>query len=284
MLKVSKLLTSDYRGWKSWIFGEYWLHESGEAEFADGDTGDRGHEQIAVENIFNHFSTQLENAFIKYFQKVKEKYPEEYPGAIEGYSNFFRGTDPDDFTLDNAEMSDLYYNYHIPVTVGEEAFPPGQWDEFNKDIRLFYSKYFKAAHVINNNFSVWQLTPRMINAMQDFVLEKADENGLDAENPLPGSICVDEISTNRYAELDTTEFLMAKHANQIFQVVGKTAAIRKTPAQKQALDAYNRAVANQDRYMGSVFVTPQGSKEHDLAVEKAYQACIALGMTYEHGL
>ena len=37
---------------------------------------------------------------------------------------------------------------------------------------------------------------------------------------------------------------------------------RKTPEQVKALKAYNFAVAQEDRYMGSVFVTPIGQREH----------------------
>ena len=63
-----------------------------------------------------------------------------------------------------------------------------------------------------------------------------------------------------------------------------TTKTRKTPAQNKALKAYNRAVANEDRYLGSVFVTAQGQREVESKTKAAYDACKALGMTYEHGL
>jgi hypothetical protein len=57
-----------------------------------------------------------------------------------------------------------------------------------------------------------------------------------------------------------------------------------TAAQKGALKAYNFALAQEDRYLGSVFVTPAGQREKEAQTQAAYAACKALGMTHEHGL
>ena len=59
---------------------------------------------------------------------------------------------------------------------------------------------------------------------------------------------------------------------------------RKTPAQAAALRAYEYALRQEDRYLGSVFVTPAGQREVEAKTRAAYEACKALGMTYEHGL
>ena len=53
---------------------------------------------------------------------------------------------------------------------------------------------------------------------------------------------------------------------------------RKTPAQKKAYDYYRFVSALEDRYLGSVFVTPAGQAKHEAAVKNAYEACKALGM------
>ena len=60
--------------------------------------------------------------------------------------------------------------------------------------------------------------------------------------------------------------------------------IRKTPAQKKALDAYNFALRQEDRYLGSVFVTVQGQRDIEAKTKVAYDACKRLWMTHEHGL
>jgi len=57
-----------------------------------------------------------------------------------------------------------------------------------------------------------------------------------------------------------------------------------TTAQRKALKAYNYAVSQEDRYLGSVFVTPIGQRDKEADTKKAYDACLALGMTHEHGL
>lgn len=62
------------------------------------------------------------------------------------------------------------------------------------------------------------------------------------------------------------------------------AKIKLTPAQKKALAAYNFALQQEDRYMGSVFVTKDGQAAQEAKTKAAYDACKTLGMTHEHGL
>jgi hypothetical protein len=59
---------------------------------------------------------------------------------------------------------------------------------------------------------------------------------------------------------------------------------RLTPVQRAALKVYNFALAQEDRYLGSVFVTTAGQREREAKTKVAYEACKSLGMTYEHGL
>ena len=60
--------------------------------------------------------------------------------------------------------------------------------------------------------------------------------------------------------------------------------VKLTPAQKKALAAYEFALKQEDRYVGSVFVTPTGQRAQEAKTKTAYDACKALGMTHEHGL
>lgn len=59
---------------------------------------------------------------------------------------------------------------------------------------------------------------------------------------------------------------------------------RKTPAQKKAFDAYQFALRQEDRYLGSVFVNAHGQRQVEARTAAAYDECKRLGMTYEHGL
>jgi hypothetical protein len=60
--------------------------------------------------------------------------------------------------------------------------------------------------------------------------------------------------------------------------------VKLTPEQKKALAAYNFALQQEDRYLGSVFVNPSGQREKEAKTKAAYDRCKALGMTHEHGL
>jgi hypothetical protein len=59
---------------------------------------------------------------------------------------------------------------------------------------------------------------------------------------------------------------------------------RMTPVQKKALAAYRFAVAQEDRYLGSVFVTPSGQRRVEGLTKAAYDECTRLGLGAEHGL
>jgi hypothetical protein len=66
--------------------------------------------------------------------------------------------------------------------------------------------------------------------------------------------------------------------------VSEAAKLKLTKEQRIALKAYEFALAQEDRYLGSVFVTPQGQRDKEAATRAAYERCKALGMTHEHGL
>jgi hypothetical protein len=63
-----------------------------------------------------------------------------------------------------------------------------------------------------------------------------------------------------------------------------TAKIKLTKEQKTALNTYNECLRQEDRYLGSVFVTPGGTANVEAKTKLAYERCKALGMTHEHGL
>ena len=60
--------------------------------------------------------------------------------------------------------------------------------------------------------------------------------------------------------------------------------VRKTPVQKKAFEAYQFAERQEDRYLGSVFVTPIGQRQYEEKTRAAYEECKRLGMGIEHGL
>jgi hypothetical protein len=60
--------------------------------------------------------------------------------------------------------------------------------------------------------------------------------------------------------------------------------VKLTRDQKAALAAYEYALRQEDRYLGSVFVNPHGQRTIEAKTKAAYDRCLSLGMTYEHGL
>lgn len=60
--------------------------------------------------------------------------------------------------------------------------------------------------------------------------------------------------------------------------------VKLTKDQKAALAAYEYALKQEDRYLGSVFVNPLGQRAIEAKTKAAYDRCLSLGMTWEHGL
>lgn len=60
--------------------------------------------------------------------------------------------------------------------------------------------------------------------------------------------------------------------------------VKLTKDQKKALAEYEHRLSEEDRYLGSVFVTQQGQREIEAKTKVAYDRCKSLGMTHEHGL
>lgn len=85
-------------------------------------------------------------------------------------------------------------------------------------------------------------------------------------------------------------FIRRKPGNPMYSYTRAAAQIapikqvRKTPEQTKALKAYNFALQQEDRYLGSVFATPSGQKRYEALTEEAYQRCKSLGMGPDHGL
>lgn len=55
-----------------------------------------------------------------------------------------------------------------------------------------------------------------------------------------------------------------------------------TKKQREALNKYKYAEQQEDRYLGSVFVTPGGRREYSNRVKLAYDECKKLGLNHEN--
>jgi hypothetical protein len=57
-----------------------------------------------------------------------------------------------------------------------------------------------------------------------------------------------------------------------------------TAEQKRALQAYDFALREEDRFMGSVFVNAFSQRQQEAKTREAYERCKDLGMVYEYVL
>ena len=62
------------------------------------------------------------------------------------------------------------------------------------------------------------------------------------------------------------------------------AKIKLTSDQKRALERYNFCLREEDRLGGSVFANEINTRRQEAKTKEAYESCLRLGMTYEHGL
>ena len=62
------------------------------------------------------------------------------------------------------------------------------------------------------------------------------------------------------------------------------AKLHLTRDQKRALERYEFCLREEDRYFGSVFVNAVGTRKQEAKTKAAYDECVRLGMTWEHGL
>jgi hypothetical protein len=60
--------------------------------------------------------------------------------------------------------------------------------------------------------------------------------------------------------------------------------VRLTPDQKKAKEAYEFALRQEDRYLGSVFANAHGQKQYEAKTKAAYERCVRLGMGTKHGM
>ena len=67
----------------------------------------------------------------------------------------------------------------------------------------------------------------------------------------------------------------------------RTPTTRRTKGEatsREALKAYEFRLREEDRYLGSVFANSLGQRKVEAKTRAAYDRCVALGMTHEHGL
>ena len=91
-----------------------------------------------------------------------------------------------------------------------------------------------------------------------------------------------KIGLDKVISASYTQNMLIEANNERIQIMVKQ--VRLTKAQREALKAYRFVERQEDRYLGSVFVTPVGQREYEQRKQAAYEVCTRLGISAEHGL
>lgn len=186
--------------WSDYVRGEWWIDRHGQAEFADIDVGESGHEQLAI-------NAMLDKEIL-----------------IEGLlkSKVVNSDRADELLEKENDVSAIYFSdLKIPDKVGEasvvdadsKASKTEVWKEIKKDVRVAYCKHYGAILGINREFAAWQWRAKEIKAIQDFVFEQAQGEEID---PGGDEISIEELKTDRYVKMSFDDFVVAKNPRDLW--------------------------------------------------------------------
>jgi len=192
--------------WGDYVRGEWWITLDGDDMFADGDIGPAGHEQIAIDSMLD--KDQLINAIVR---GVLDCEPEDIAEAIT--------TEVEDLRWDDEiGSSNVFAQYGCYVTdsSAEKLMRGGLkgWRLLQQDARAAFSRYWGAIHVINFEFSVWQLTPKSLTSMQNWLESKLEGDEVHPRDDT--ELCITEWESKRYNCLEINEFLTARHPRDVW--------------------------------------------------------------------
>lgn len=132
--------------------GEWWIDESGDATYADGDVGDVSHESMAWEWILESFGIDTDRLYDD-LEKVLT------PG-------------------DELDEGDEVYDYLVEV----QKVDPGDLDEISglRDAREYMINNIGWIRVKDNNFDMYAFTDSTLENMRDFI---GNEMGYEEGDP-----------------------------------------------------------------------------------------------------
>ena len=192
--KVMKKLASS---WQDFIRGEYWITDDG-SEYADSNVSDKSHEYIAVEQMVN--GDDLLEALQEY-------------NAKQDPDDRFDLKEYEDWGEEYSLGASLYFGLNIPNGVGEKVVGKDKWKDLKKDPRLAYAKYYGAVHAIDNNFSAYKLTDKIIRNIQSHI-----EDQLVDDKNIKGDVVLEEYSTGKDATIPVNDFLNIKHVSELWRL------------------------------------------------------------------
>jgi hypothetical protein len=156
--------------WGNFIRGEYWIDQYGEAQYADLDVGEKGHEAIALDLMLD--KEALVDGLIEYYespQALEDGWQqEEIPEKVSELA-WLRDSDDVDPSHVYAQEQNV-----ISDEVGAAATDGGKrvWDVLKNDARLAYAQHTGAIAVVDRNFYAWRVTKDTIENILYFLQEQ----------------------------------------------------------------------------------------------------------------
>lgn len=222
-MKFSKALFKLLR--KS-IRGEWWIDDSGQAQYADGDIGDQNHEMIAFssglqmdeETIvdFGSYGVEVNANGIDFAGVGKialvQKY--RYPGDINAIDEwesdlnseiiiFIKENVDSNITNDISDfLYELGYNYLIEQGANKQFLDwyRSKGNYTNRDFREYAMLYMNWIRVQGDHFQFNELDERTLKNIGNFVYEQVEEGG---ENPEESedTLYLEQLSDKSYWEI-----------------------------------------------------------------------------------
>lgn len=208
LLKLANLFFKLSGRWGSIITGEWWITPYGEAEYADQDVGDVGHEIIAANYMIDK---ELLLDCLKDYWKEQfsngEIDEQEYDEQIDDLSTYYS---------DEANAGYVFFNVFIPDEIGAKVVGSvDKWRDIKSDIRLAFAKYEGAIMVINTSFYAWKVTEDSINKIHSFIYEQISDEEINKD----ATITIEEASTKKNVTVELDEFLTMKYPSELWRVM-----------------------------------------------------------------
>jgi hypothetical protein len=165
--------------------GEWWIDDTGYAQFADGDIGDQNHETIA---FWAALGIDPEESFLS-------KYG--FERALESVTEYLQKTG-DEFSPD--EILDSFLEALTPgymtdaqaiglLALGADSKAVNYFQKHNGDAREFMMAERAWIRVDDNNFQLWTLDDEALGRIRDFINNEYPED----EDPLEDEFQIEEL-------------------------------------------------------------------------------------------
>lgn len=181
---------------------EYWIHQDGDVDFADGDIGDRNHEGIVIDIVQRDIIRSCERVF-----DLEEK--------TDRYQRGFTDDEYVDWDKFTARLAEVYLEEHPDAHEDEAlelAFKQAGVNqeelmvaEGRTDARTFAMKNWGWKTYRSEHIDTWTLGRNDVKAIISGIESIADESGWDEETLNDMEFVIDVFSNRKYMSMTFKE-------------------------------------------------------------------------------